>query len=54
VTLTDASGQRRTLPRHGAQPHVEIKNPLQAHLDLAREWDDSDIHNLTAFLVTQK
>jgi small nuclear ribonucleoprotein (snRNP)-like protein len=54
VTLTDASGRRRTLPRHGAQPHVEIKNPLQAHLDLAREWDDRDIHNLTAFLVTQK
>ena len=54
VTLTDTSGRRRTLPRHGAQPHVEIKNPLQAHLDLAREWDDRDIHNLTAFLVTQK
>jgi cytochrome c oxidase cbb3-type subunit 3 len=54
VTLTDASGQRRTLSRHGAQPHVDIKNPLQAHLDLAREWDDRDIHNLTAFLVTQK
>ena len=54
VTLTDASGRRRTLPRHGAQPHVEIKNPLQAHLDHLREWNDSDIHNLTAFLVTQK
>ena len=54
VTLTDASGRRRTLPRHGAQPLVEIKNPLQAHLDLVREWDDRDIHNLTAFLVTQK
>jgi cytochrome c oxidase cbb3-type subunit 3 len=54
VTLTDASGRRRTLPRHGAQPRVEIKNPLQAHLDLVREWDDRDIHNLTAFLVTQK
>ena len=54
VTLTDASGRRRTLPRHGAQPRVEIKNPLQAHLDRVREWSDSDIHNLTAFLVTQK
>lgn len=54
VTLTDASGRRRTLPRHGAQPRVEIENPLQAHLDLVREWNDSDIHNLTAFLVTQK
>ena len=54
VTLTDASGRRRTLPRHGDQPRVEIKNPLQAHLDRVREWNDSDIHNLTAFLVTQK
>jgi cytochrome c oxidase cbb3-type subunit 3 len=54
VTLTDAGGRRRTLSRHGAQPRVEIKNPLQAHLDRVREWDDRDIHNLTAFLVTQK
>lgn len=54
VTLTDAGGRRRTLPRQGEQPRVEIKNPLQAHLDRVREWNDSDIHNLTAFLVTQK
>ncbi len=54
VTLIDAGGRRRTLPRHGNQPRVEIKDPLQAHLDRVREWDDRDIHNLTAFLVTQK
>jgi cytochrome c oxidase cbb3-type subunit III len=54
VSLTDANGMRRTLPRKGDQPAVEIKNPLQAHLDRILEWEDSDIHNLTAFLAKQK
>jgi cytochrome c oxidase cbb3-type subunit III len=54
VSLTDSAGARRTLPRDGDQPRVEIKDPLQAHLDHLREWEDSDIHNLTAFLVKQK
>jgi cytochrome c oxidase cbb3-type subunit III len=54
ISLTDSDGNRRTLPRHGAEPRVEIHNPMQAHLDKLREWEDRDIHNLTAFLVAQK
>jgi len=54
VSLTEANGTRRTLRRKGDQPRVEVKNPLQAHLDQLREWEDRDIHNLTAFLVKQK
>ena len=54
LTLTDARGARHTLPREADQPRVEIKNPLQAHLDHLRDWEDSDIHNLTAFLIQQK
>ena len=54
VSLTDANGTRRTLRREGDRPRVEVKNPLQAHLDKLREWQDRDIHNLAAFLVKQK
>jgi cytochrome c oxidase cbb3-type subunit 3 len=54
VSLTDADGRRRTLRREGSDPRVEVHNPMQAHLDMLREWDDRDIHNLTAFLAKQK
>ncbi|HEY2682398.1 MAG TPA: c-type cytochrome [Steroidobacteraceae bacterium] len=54
VTLTDAAGERRSLRRKGDTPRVEVKDPMQAHLDMLREWEDRDIHNLTAFLVKQK
>ncbi|HVW71018.1 MAG TPA: c-type cytochrome [Steroidobacteraceae bacterium] len=54
LSLTDAAGNRRTLPREGDRPRVEIKNPMQAHLDMLRNWEDRDIHNLTAFLVKQQ
>jgi cytochrome c oxidase cbb3-type subunit 3 len=52
--LTDAAGDRRSLRRKGDTPRVEVKDPMQAHLDMLREWEDRDIHNLTAFLVKQK
>jgi hypothetical protein len=35
-------------------PRVEVHNRLQAHLDQLRHYSDSDIHNLTAYLVTLK
>ena len=54
ISLTQADGSRRTLPRDGNIPHVEIHNPLQAHLDMVRTWEDRDIHDLTAFLAGQK
>jgi cytochrome c oxidase cbb3-type subunit 3 len=54
VVLTDVDGNRRTLIRDGDIPRVEISNPLQAHLDMVRSWEDRDLHNLTAYLVTLK
>lgn len=54
ITLTDAAGKRRSLRRTGDSPRVEVNNPMQAHLDMLREWEDRDIHDLTAFLVKQK
>src|SRR5207302_1467728 len=54
VTLHDASGTLRSFTRDGDIPKVEVKDPLQAHVDLLAKWKDSDIHNMTAYLVTLK
>lgn len=54
VSLTQANGRYRSFTRHGAIPKVEIHNPLQAHIDMLPYWKDTDIHNLTAYLVTLK
>jgi cytochrome c oxidase cbb3-type subunit 3 len=53
LTVNSAAG-RRTFLRDGDNPRLEIKNPLQAHLDMLRNWNDRDLHNLTAFLAGQK
>ena len=54
VVLMDADGNRRTIRRDGDSPGVQVSNPLQAHLDRVRSWEDQDLHNLTAYLVTLK
>ncbi len=54
VSLKEADGTFRAFTRDGDVPKVEIHNKLQAHLDLLRRYKDSDIHNLTAYLVTLK
>jgi cytochrome c oxidase cbb3-type subunit III len=54
VTLRDASGTRRTIARDGDVPKVEVKDPLQWHLDHLRRLTDKDMHDLTAYLVTLK
>ncbi len=55
VTLRLASGAFRTFNRRDDDvPKVEIKDPLQAHVDMLAKYKDADIHNLTAYLVTLK
>jgi cytochrome c oxidase cbb3-type subunit 3 len=54
VTLMPADGMQRTFRRDGETPKVEIHDPLQPHKDLLRRYSDTDIHNLTAYLVTVK
>jgi mono/diheme cytochrome c family protein len=54
VSLRDAKGQYHSFSRHGNQPAVVIKDPVEAHTALLSKYSDSDIHNLTAYLVTLK
>jgi cytochrome c oxidase cbb3-type subunit III len=54
VSLMDANGNYHSYTRHGDDPKVVIKDPLQPHLDMLRTWNDDNIHNLTAYLVTLK
>jgi mono/diheme cytochrome c family protein len=54
VALTMADGTRRSFQTRGDTPKVDVHDPLQPHRDLLRTYSDSDIHNVTAFLVTLK
>jgi cytochrome c oxidase cbb3-type subunit 3 len=54
VSLREPDGTYRSFKRTKDVPRVEIHNRLQAHLDLLLRYKDSDIHNLTAYLVTLK
>ena len=54
VTLADSEGGQRTFRRDGDSPKVELHDPLKPHKDLLPKYTDTDIHNLTAFLVTVK
>jgi cytochrome c oxidase cbb3-type subunit III len=54
VVLRDAEGVYRSFTRDGDTPKVEVKDPLQAHVDMLAKWKDSDLHNMTAYLVTLK
>jgi cytochrome c oxidase cbb3-type subunit 3 len=55
VALRDPNGAYRSFKRSSKDvPRVEIHNRLQFHLDLVTHISDTDIHNLTAYLVTLK
>lgn len=54
VGLTQADGTVRGFARMGDMPKVEIHDPLAPHRELLRKYDDKDIHDLTAYLVTLK
>jgi cytochrome c oxidase cbb3-type subunit III len=54
VVLIDEHGNRRTIRRDGDVPLIHVDNPVQAHLDMVRGWEDRDLHDLTAYLATFK
>ncbi len=54
VTVQLADGTVRSFRRGGAQPKVEVNDPVKGHRDLLAEITDKDIHDVTAYLVTLK
>jgi cytochrome c oxidase cbb3-type subunit 3 len=54
VTFARADGSLQTIRRDGDVPKVEIHDPLEPHRRLLGLYSDSDMHNLTAYLVTVK
>ena len=54
VALREPDGTYRSFPRYDSIPKVVVTNPLQWHIDMLPKWRDSDIHSLTAYLVTLK
>jgi cytochrome c oxidase cbb3-type subunit 3 len=52
VTLLDSSGTRRSFSRRKDTPTVVVTDPLEGHLQMLPTLKDSDMHNLTAYLVT--
>jgi cytochrome c oxidase cbb3-type subunit III len=54
VTLIQADGATRTIRRDGDVPRVEVHDPMKPHKDLLPVYTDTDIHNVTAYLVTLK
>ena len=54
LTLKLADGSMLTIRRNGAVPAVVLHDPLEAHRNLLTTYKDSDIHDVTAFLVTLK
>lgn len=54
VALTQSGGTYRSFSRNGAVPKVVVHDPLQWHIDMLSKWNDTDIHNLTSYLVTLK
>jgi cytochrome c oxidase cbb3-type subunit 3 len=54
VVVRDESGTETVIPRAGGEPRVVLTDRLQHHLDLLAKYQDNDIHNLTAYLVTLK
>jgi len=54
VTLLDAEGRVRSFRRDEDRPAVEMHDPLKPHRDLLPTYSDTEIHNLTSYLVTLK
>jgi cytochrome c oxidase cbb3-type subunit 3 len=54
VVIGLADGTSRSFRRDGDVPKVDVRDPREAHRQLLPTYDDKDIHNVTAYLVTLK
>lgn len=54
VSVVLEDGTRRTFPRHGADPKIDVRDPADAHRTLVPALSDADMHNVTAYLWSLK
>jgi cytochrome c oxidase cbb3-type subunit III len=54
VVVAQADGTSRSFRRDGDVPKIEVRDPREAHRKLLPTYTDTDIHNVTAYLVTLK
>jgi cytochrome c oxidase cbb3-type subunit 3 len=54
VKLVEEDGTLRTFARHGRLPRIDISDPRQGHKELLSALTDTDMRNVTAYLVTLK
>jgi cytochrome c oxidase cbb3-type subunit 3 len=55
ITLKTADGSERSIVRvSGSDPKIVLHDPLEKHRAMLSELTDSDIHDVTAYLVTLK
>ena len=57
VILTLADGTRKSIPRNGDTPKVDVKDPNEAHKKMILALDDPEnknMHDVTAYLATLK
>ncbi len=57
VAVQDSSGAYHSWERDGNGSDglkVEVRNPLQAHVDLLKTINDTELHNVLAYLETMK
>ena len=54
VALREVDGTYRSFARHGSIPEVVVTSPRRWHVDMLAKWRDSEIHDMTAYLVTLK
>ncbi len=54
VSLQMPDGTEQSFRRSGPQPKVVLHDPMEAHRNMMATLTDSDIHDVTAYLVTLK
>ena len=54
LSLQLPDGSEQSFRRTGAQPGVVLHDPMEAHRRMLGTLSDSDIHDVTAYLVTLK
>jgi cytochrome c oxidase cbb3-type subunit 3 len=52
VSIFDANGNYRSWPRQGLK--IDMEDPLRGHRQLLEKYTDTDMHNLTAYLMRLK